>query len=275
MWPCLTDAARHDTACHDNLASAHNLIRLAMGIITAMGLFIPWMIFRCIIHPLISIESTLRRVNQGDVDARITIQAGRELNTLTYEINKMLQMYQQDQELWQNIHQTQGAVSAVRHMMLHETNENGLIQACCNIFVESGRYRMAQIHFVGENPDVAMSVAQAINQSENHKFVSNPTINSTVHPTVRALRNQHIAMIANVFEDSADALFQADAERIGYTSIIAVPISANRQPIGALTLFVEKPGAFSVEIVQLLTELADDLGHQIQTIRFSSLTKKP
>lgn len=274
LWPCLADASRLDSACHEHLLSAHNLIRLAMGITTVMGLFIPWMIFRSIIRPLISIENTLRRIHRGEEDARITIHVGKELNALAAEINRMLAFHQKDRIRWQDIHRTQSAVSAARRMMLHETNEDGLIQACCNIIVESGGYRMVQIHFAGDNQDAPIRLAAyTLMQKANDISVSSPTMESTSHPTVRALRNQHIAMVADVSDEPVDTPFQEDADRIGYTSIIAVPISANRQPIGVLTLFAEKPEAFDVEIAQLMTELADDLGHHIQTIRFSFLTK--
>ena len=276
LWPCLTDASRLETACHDYLVSANNLIRLSIVIITTIGIFIPWVIFRHVIRPLVSIQNTIHHAKRGDMDARVSFQTIMEFDALAIEINQMLQIHQQEQEQWQCLHQTLTAVSAIRRMMLHESDENRLIQSCCDIFVKSGRYRMAQIRFIGEHTNATMShSSRTIHQTDNPNSISGPIEETTLHPTIRALHNQHIAMINNIFEDSAYTTFQADAKRFGYASVIAVPIVTDSHILGALTLYAEKPDAFSAELTQLLMELADDLGRQIQAIRFSFLTKYP
>jgi HAMP domain-containing protein len=271
---CFADNIGLNSSCHENLLLAQNLIWISIACITPIGLFIPWMISRYMITPLSSILSTIHQVSRGDMQARVNIRAGKEFDSLAAEINQMITFQQQEKDRWMDIHRTQTAVSATRRTMIRETDEKRLLQECCNLFVDSGKYRIAQICYGGKDVHSALSsAAYAEYRNENRDSISKTLLETTSSPTIRAIRNKHIAIIGDIFDDPLYASLQADANRGGYSSIIAIPISADRQILGALTLCAEKPEAFGAEIVQLLMELAEDLGFSIHTLRVSLLTK--
>ena len=71
----------------------------------------------------------------------------------------------------------------------------------------------------------------------------------------------------DVQNDPGDALWQADARRRGYASLIALPLKSDDQVIGALNIYAAQPNAFHPEEVKLLLELASDLAYGIVALR--------
>ncbi|MFH0994287.1 MAG: GAF domain-containing protein [Pseudomonadota bacterium] len=255
-------------ACQGNLAQLETLIWSAIVFTAVIGFIIPWTIFRWVQNPIRSIRNTIRQFSRGDLEPRIRGRNGKEFEVLANELNGMMEHQKQEHGQLRDLNRTLSAISACRHVMIHEIDEKRLNQQICRILVDIGAYRMAQVGYTEEDTHGTMTAkAPAGYQSGGLNADSASRAETAFNPATRAIRNRHSAIISDVFGDSLFAPLQAEAARHGYASIIALPLSVNQQILGALTLYAEKPDMFGTEAVRLLTELADDLAYRINAIR--------
>jgi PAS domain S-box-containing protein len=85
-------------------------------------------------------------------------------------------------------------------------------------------------------------------------------------PTVTAIRTGQPVVACDILTDPAFAPWREQALKRGYASSITLPLLANGQTLGALTIHAAEPDAFQAEEVKLLTELANDLAYGIETL---------
>ena len=253
----------------ENLDQVQALIWSAISLTAVIGFVIPLMISRRVLNPILSIRDTIRQVSRGELEAQVQIRSGKEFEALENELNRMMEHQKQEQERLLSLNRTLSAISACRHVMVHELDGKQLIQEFCRILVDIGAYRMAWIGYVEDEAHGSVTpVALAGYQNWNLNAVSAAWAETAFNPVARAIRNRHSAIISDVFGDPLFAPLQAEATRHGYASIIALPLSVNRQVLGALTLYAEKTETFGTEEVRLLTELADDIAYGINAIRY-------
>ena len=254
----------------ENLVQLETLIWSAAAFTALLGVILPWLISRRVLNPIFSIRNTLRQVSRGDPEARVQVCAGKEFEALTNELNRMMAHQKQDQERLLGLNRILSAISACRHEMIQETDEKRLIQKCCRILVDTGKYRMAWIGYDGEDAyGTVTPAAQAGYRNRNLNAVSESWTETALSPASRAIRNRRSAIISNIFGDPLFAPLQEEATRHGFASIISLPLLVNQQTLGALTLHAENPDAFGTEETRLLTELADDLAGGIHATRYT------
>jgi nitrate/nitrite-specific signal transduction histidine kinase len=251
-----------------NLVQVGSLIWSATVFTAVIGFVIPWMIYRRVQIPILSIRNTIRQFSRGELEARVQVHAGKEFDALANELNRMMELQKQEQERLLDLNHTLSAISTCRHEMIQETDEKRLIQVCCRILVDIGAYRMAWIGYTEDDSHRTVTpAALAVYQNGSLNAVPASWVGTAFSPADRAIRNKHSAIINDVFNDPLFAPLQAEATRHGFVSIIALPLLAKHHVLGALTLYAGKPDAFGTEETRLLTELADDLAYGIHTIR--------
>jgi nitrate/nitrite-specific signal transduction histidine kinase len=265
-----SDETGNRVAFQENLVHIETLIWSAAAFTALLGFILPWLISRRVLTPLFSIRNTLRQVSRGELEARVQVHAGKEIDALANELNRMMEHQKQDHERLMGLNRTLSAISACRHEMIQETDEKRLIQEICRILVDTGKYRMAWIGYAEEDAHGTVTqAAQAGYQNGNLNTVSESWPETACSAASRAIRNRHPAIISDIFGEPLFAPLQTEATRHGYASILALPLSVNQWTLGALTLHAEKPDAFGTEEIRLLTELANDLAGSIHTIRYT------
>jgi len=261
-------------AFQGNLVQVETLIWSVIVFTVMIGFVIPWMISFWILNPILSIQNTIRQANLGDLDARVQVHSGKEFEALANEFNRMMELRKLERDRLLGLNHMLSTISACRHVLIQETDEKRLILKIRQILVDIGAYRMAWIGYAEDDAHKTSTPAALVGyQNGSPNAVSASWTDTTCSPAARAIRNRHSAIISDVFGDPLFAPLQAEATRHGYASIIALPISANQQILGALTLYAEKPDAFGTEEVRLLTELADDLAYSINAIRCTGKSK--
>ena len=262
----------------ENLNQIETLMWSAIALTAVIGFAIPWTISRRFLKPILSIRNTIRQLGRGELEARIQVHAGKELEALANELNGMMEHRKQEKERLLGLNRTLSAICACRHAMIHEIDEKQLNQKICQVLVEIGAYRMAWIGYLEDDAHGTVTLAaiagyQTGFQTGGLNAFGESWAEKTNSPAARAIRNRHTAIINDIFADSQFSPLQAEATRHEYASIIALPLSVNRQILGAITLYAEKPDAFGTEEVRLMTELADDLAYGINAIRNSGQSK--
>ncbi len=134
-------------AFQENLFQIETLIWSAIAFTAVIGVVIPRMIFLWVLNPILSIRNTIRQVTSGDPEARIQVHAGKEFIALTNELNGMMDHQKQAHERLLSLNRTLSAISACRHVMIHEADEKQLIHKICQILVDIGACRIAWIGY--------------------------------------------------------------------------------------------------------------------------------
>jgi putative nucleotidyltransferase with HDIG domain len=86
-------------------------------------------------------------------------------------------------------------------------------------------------------------------------------------PTGIAVRTDQTQISNDIQNDLRMEPWREAAAKYGYASCIALPLKANGQVIGTLTIYAAEVGAFSPDQVMLLEEMASDLAYGIVTLR--------
>ena len=86
-------------------------------------------------------------------------------------------------------------------------------------------------------------------------------------PTGTAVRTGEPSIGRNLLTDPNFEPWRAEALKRGYASSICLPLIADGQIFGALTMYAVDPDAFDMKEVELLKELADDIAYSISALR--------
>jgi sigma-B regulation protein RsbU (phosphoserine phosphatase) len=165
------------------------------------------------------------------------------------------------------------ALSMCNETLVRTTDESMLLQEICRLIVEQAGYRFCWVGYA--EPDQAKAVkpvAQA-GFEEGYLRTLNITWADTERgrgPTGACIRTGETQLVKNVATDPRLGPWRAEAMRRGYASSLAIPLVVDSKPFGALTIYAAETEAFGPEDVDLLTELASDLGFGITMLHTRS-----
>jgi len=175
----------------------------------------------------------------------------------------------QEEEL-RRLNRTLRALSNANQAMIHAENEADLLNEVCRIVVEDCGHAMVWIGFAEEDEGkIVRPVAQA-GFEEGYLETLQVTWADTERgrgPTGTAIRSGIVNVCKNMATDPRMHPWREQAIKRGYASSIALPMKAENQVYGALTIYARNQGSFSEDEVKLLVELADDLTYGIIAIR--------
>jgi PAS domain S-box-containing protein len=182
---------------------------------------------------------------QEEVEERTRVQS--ELS----QVNRMLRL-----------------LSECNQVLVRATDEAGLLEKICHFIVELGGYPLVWVGLIEHVEDQTMRLAAHVggNAGDVIDFIA-ATDKLENGPVGRALRSGQPGIVNDIQNEPGDALWQAEASRRGYASLIAVPLQTDDQVIGALSISAAQPNAFHAEEVKLLLELASDLAYGLLALR--------
>lgn len=82
-----------------------------------------------------------------------------------------------------------------------------------------------------------------------------------------AIRTGEIVVSTDILVDPRWAHWNEPARRLGYTAATALPLRINGKALGGLEIFAAEADAFAPDMIELLAELAGDLGFGIGNFR--------
>jgi len=162
-------------------------------------------------------------------------------------------------------------LSECNQALVRARNEEELLHDVCRIVVEFGGFRMAWVGLAEADPE--RTVRPAAEAGDVGDYLESIRIswadNEKGHgPTGTAIRERRPVVNRDILSDPGFAPWHEAARRRGFHSSIALPILPDDSHcIGALNIYAPEPGAFDAEEVELLTELANDLGYGIRALR--------
>jgi two-component system cell cycle sensor histidine kinase/response regulator CckA len=165
------------------------------------------------------------------------------------------------------LNRTLRTLSEVNQLMVREPDRDRFLPEACRILVEQGGFRMAWIGFRDPQTDWIVPMAWA---GHEEGFLSETWFSADESnargrsASGRALREGRTVVVADIqAEESQDPWRQATLQR-GYRSVCATPIPAHGAADGVLALYAGQPEVFAPEVIQLVEELAADVGFALE-----------
>jgi PAS domain S-box-containing protein len=176
---------------------------------------------------------------------------------------------QREREL-QQLNRTLRALSDSNQAMLQASTEPELVAEVCRIIIEECGHTMAWIGMAEDDEGKGVRPVAHAGRDDGYIATLNITWADTERgrgPTGTAIRTGKTARCNDMVTDPAFTPWREEALKRGYRSSLVVPVLGAERPLGALTIYSDKPNAFGDEEVSLLSELAGDLAFGIRAIR--------
>jgi len=196
---------------------------------------------------------------------RLVAAVERELREVTVR-----QERKRTAEALRRAQQALNVLSKCNQALVRAMEESDLLNQICRIIVEVGQYRLAWIGFAEKDEKKTVRPVAQRGYEEGYLDKVNITWGNAERgrgPTGTAIRTGKPSICKNILNDPNFAPWCVEAAKRGYASVIGIPLIANGQTFGALTIYAPEADAFDAEETQLLMELADDLAYGIVTLR--------
>lgn len=161
-------------------------------------------------------------------------------------------------------------VRASNRALVRLSDQTKLLQEICRIAVEVGGYRFAWVGIAEDDEEKTVRPAAWAGHEAGYldsikiRGASEASLAGPVGTTIQIAKP---VVVANIADEPATALWRREALRRGYASILALPLRSGEQAFGALAIYAGEPGAFGPNEVELLSELSEDLGFGLLTLR--------
>jgi PAS domain S-box-containing protein len=159
------------------------------------------------------------------------------------------------------------ALSKCSEALLHARDQQQLLDEICEIVVQDGGYRMAWVAAAPEN--FIRALASAGTGREYLDVVClrcNASTNSSLLVPA-ALRTGQPAVCRDTATDPRSASLRTECQERGFSSIIALPLLVEGKVFGALAIYAAETDAFDAPEVELLRELAGNVGFGLESLQ--------
>jgi len=162
------------------------------------------------------------------------------------------------------------ALSLCNHALTRATDESTWLLDVCHIVTEEAGYQFCWVGRAEYDEGKHVTAVAEAGVDEGYLKAVNITWSSEephLGPTGRAIKTMERQIVMDTSSDPSYAPWRAEAEKRGYASIISIPLLVAGERYGALSIYATEADVFSDEEVELLSELAADLGYGVTTLR--------
>jgi PAS domain S-box-containing protein len=154
--------------------------------------------------------------------------------------------------------------------VIRAADEATLLNEVCRIAVEVGGYQMAWVGLAER--DAGKTVSSVAHRGAAAPYgVTGPISwaegEVDIVPAARAIRARQGLIVHDITSDPVYTRWRAAALGYGYRSMVALPMMADGQAIGALSIYAGDQDAFDDREMEILNELAGDLGYGLNALR--------
>nr|CAX83922.1 Sensor protein [uncultured bacterium] len=151
-----------------------------------------------------------------------------------------------------------------------EDDEKKVLTDLCEVVVTETGYRMAWVGFADPGPERRVIPVAKAGHDEGYLdgiSISWSDASGGHGPVGRAIRSGLPCVVHDIAGDPDFAPWRDAALKRNYASCIALPVKVARATVGALAIYSVERRDFDAHEVELLNELAIQMGHAIQQIR--------
>jgi len=207
------------------------------------------------------------RVFQSSFVPIMKPDAMRRLMGLTQDITERKHQEQRIARL-SRIHEV---LSGINGAIVRIRDRQPLFEEACRIAVEHGGFGIAWIGMLDPQTRRIVPVASAGVDAESY-IATSPNAASQGIPVGESFADRAVREKRSVFsnditaESAQGGARRREAIRRGYRSVIALPLLAENEAVGSLSLLATEPNFFDDQEVRLLTELTGDIAFALEHI---------
>ncbi len=168
------------------------------------------------------------------------------------------------------LNRTQTVLSMCNNSLARSTDEESLLNAFCANLVEVGGYGFAWVGYAKQNraEDVRiMALSGRVDAELSVTKITRYGSHGEPSPCGTAIRTGKPVVLRDIEREPKFTPWREGALRLGYRSMIALPLKANSHAFGNFSIFATVANAFNDKEVKLLMSLAEDLAFGIGTLR--------
>ena len=162
------------------------------------------------------------------------------------------------------------AHSKVQRAVFRAGAENELMEDVCRIMVETGGYTMVWAGLAGQDKEKAVLPVAQYGFEKGYLDLARIRWDDTRlgrGPTGTATKTGTPCFVQDIRNDPNFEPWRDNAIKRGYASCVALPLLADSNAFGALTLYSAEAFSIDSEEIELLNELAKDLAFGIISLR--------
>lgn len=226
---------------------------------------------KILMRPLLRLSDTATRFGAGDHAARTGLPpSDDEIGQLARMLDEAAEKIEAAERHLFRANRALRVLSAGNRSLLRIRGEQALLDEMCRVIVEAGGYRMAWVGYAEHDLDKSVKPMAAWGVEAD--FLKGLKITwseaeSGRGPTGTAIRKGIPAVSNDCLNDPECAPWREDALAHGIASVLALPLRVEGAVIGALCICSTEKDAFDSEVVELLSESADDLAYGIAAQR--------
>jgi PAS domain S-box-containing protein len=174
------------------------------------------------------------------------------------------------------LNRTLQALGESSQAMMYSTDETNYLKNVCRIVVEDCGHLMAWIGFAMDDPDKSVKPVTSYGLDEGYTETLNISWADTPNghgPTGQAIQTAKPVVCRHINTDSNFEPWRKDALDRGFASSIVIPLIDQIKVIGALNIYSKEPDPFTKAEIELLSDIAADLVHGINTLRLRNSEK--
>lgn len=224
---------------------------------------------RLVTRRLARLESASRRMEAGDLGARLELSGNDEIASLTRGFNDMAEAIAQHEAQVLRLNQIYAALSETNQTIVRVDNEAELLDRICRIAVEFGGVKMAWIGRADDTSSRILAVASfgsGIEYLDQIYIATDPALPEGSGPTAVAWRTNQPVVVQNFFADAATSPWHERARSFGWGSSAVFPIIRGQRVHLVLTLYQAENHVFDAKMIALLSEMAMDIGYALDRI---------
>ncbi len=155
-------------------------------------------------------------------------------------------------------------------VILRATSQEELYTGVCRVLVEAGGYRMAWVGL--RQDDDRRTVLPVARAGDDDGYLDQAAVvwadvPEGRGPTGTAIREGRPVVGRSFASDPRLSPWKVEAQRRGYASCSALPISVEGDAVACLTMYAGDLSRFSDDELSLLKQLADDMGFAVGAMR--------
>jgi PAS domain S-box-containing protein len=172
----------------------------------------------------------------------------------------------EDSRRIRHLNRVYAVLSGINETIVRERDLTAMLQAACHIAVGRGEFRMAWIGLLDESTQVIKPAAYA-GVEEGYAGLANIDMRDPVRakgPGGQALLNGRHVVCNDIEHDRTYGPWRDEALRRGYRSSVGLPLKVRGKVMGLFSLYAGETDFFNLEELQLLDELAMDIGFAME-----------
>jgi signal transduction histidine kinase/HAMP domain-containing protein len=255
---------------YSSLLRTSSLLLIGLGMALLASIYIA----RRVVRPLQSLRLGVERIGEGNLDFRLHIKTGDEIENLAEEFNKMTGALQEaytglerkvterTQELSETLERQTAIAEMLRVMAKSLTNLPDLLDAMIANTVRLAHAKAGVIRLYDDKgllPFVAYYRDGGSSSFDYRTITLRPDEESATTRAVRERKPVHIRDIQN------EPHFRGPVEDISRT-VLAVPMLRDGVPFGAIVIFRDVVEPFTDRQIELVTTFADQAVIAIQHV---------